>query len=168
MTFSFFHIVYISFSGALGSTLIWISVICLSIHISVYTALKKLRNPPAQNLLALTCALCPAQVMTAVGLTFNTSHRYGFNWTVLIITFFGHTHFDKEMILHYYFSVNQIFITKNMTHVLKENFLLNSSICIFFATCLHYFFLVSALWVNVLHFDLCRLCFKRSLLHKGK
>ena len=76
MTFSFFHIVDISFSGALGSTLIWISVICLSIHISVYTALKKLRNPPAQNLLALTCALCPAQVMTAVGLTFNTSHRY--------------------------------------------------------------------------------------------
>ena len=50
--------------GVLGSTLIWISVICLGVHISIYTALKKLRNSPAQILLALACALCPAQIIT--------------------------------------------------------------------------------------------------------
>ena len=50
--------------GVLGSTLIWISVICLGVHISIYTALKKLRNAPAQILLALACALCPAQIIT--------------------------------------------------------------------------------------------------------
>ena len=52
------------FLGVLGSTLIWISVICLGVHIFIYTALKKLRNAPAQILLALACALCPAQIIT--------------------------------------------------------------------------------------------------------
>ena len=42
------------------------------------------------------------------------------------------------------------------------------TICVFFATCLHYFYLVVAFWMNVLHFDLCRVCFKRCLLHKGQ
>ena len=101
-------------SGALGSTLLWISIICLCIHICIHTALKKLRNPPAQNLLALTCALCPAQLITALAITFNQS----------------------------------------------------PSICKIVATSLHYFYLVSAFWVTVLHFDHCRVCFKRSLLHK--
>jgi G protein-coupled receptor Mth (Methuselah protein) len=102
------------FSGVLASTLLWISVIFLAVHIFVHTALQKLRNPPAQNLLALTCALCAAQFLTAAGLTYTTSH----------------------------------------------------SICIFIATCLHYFYLVASFWMNVLHFDLCRVTFKRTILNK--
>ena len=98
-----------TFSGAIGSTLLYASVICLSIHIFIFTAIKKLRKPPAQNLLALTCALCPGQLLLVLALSNNTSH----------------------------------------------------SICIATATFLHYFFLVAAFWMNVLHFDLCRVCFKR-------
>ena len=102
------------FSGAIGSTLLYASVICLSIHIFIFTAIKKLRKPPAQNLLALTCALCPGQLLLVLALSNNTSH----------------------------------------------------SICIASATFLHYFFLVAAFWMNVLHFDLCRVCFKRCFLNK--
>ena len=104
----------ISISGAVGSTVLYASVICLSIHIFIYTAIKKLRKPPAQNLLALTCALCPGQLLLVLALSNNTSH----------------------------------------------------SICIATATFLHYFFLVAAFWMNVLHFDLCRVCFKRCFLNK--
>eukprot|EP00093_Oithona_nana_P013288 13288.XXX_936882_940044_1 [CDS] Oithona nana genome sequencing. len=100
--------------GAVGSTVLYASVICLSIHIFIYTAIKKLRKPPAQNLLALTCALCPGQLLLVLALSNNTSH----------------------------------------------------SICIATATFLHYFFLVAAFWMNVLHFDLCRVCFKRCFLNK--
>lgn len=84
------------------------------VHIFIFTAIEKLRNPPAQNLLALTCSLCPAQLFVIVGLRYEASH----------------------------------------------------SICVFIATCLHYLFLASAFWMNVLHFDLCRVCFKRSALNK--
>ena len=103
-----------NFLGAIGSTVLYASVICLSIHIFIYTAIKKLRKPPAQNLLALTCALCPGQLLLVLALSNNTSH----------------------------------------------------SICIATATFLHYFFLVAAFWMNVLHFDLCRVCFKRCFLNK--
>ena len=51
----------ILFPGPVGGTFSIISVICLIFHILIYTAFKKLRTPAAQNLLALTCALCPAQ-----------------------------------------------------------------------------------------------------------
>ena len=102
------------FTGPVGCTFTWTSVICLTVHIFIYTAIRKLRTPAAQNLLALTCALCPAQFFNALGLTYTTSR----------------------------------------------------SICIFIATCLHYFYLVAAFWMNVLHFDLCRVCFERSILKK--
>lgn len=101
-------------NGIVGRTFAWISVICLSVHIFIYTAIKKLRTPSAQNLLALTCALCPGQFLFALGLTYQTSH----------------------------------------------------SLCVLIATCLHYLYLVASFWMNVLHFDLCRVCFKRSVLKK--
>ena len=104
----------LSFTGPVGGVFTWISVICLTVHIFIYTAIRKLRTPAAQNLLALTCALWPAQFLNALGLSYTTS----------------------------------------------------KSICIFTATCLHYFYLVAAFWMNVLHFDLCRVCFKRSVLKK--
>ena len=42
----------------------------------------------------------------------------------------------------------------------------SNSICMYIAGCLHYFYLVAAFWLNVLHLDLCRVCFKRSILKK--
>ena len=65
-------------------------------------------------MLALTCALCPAQFFLATGLSYNTSN----------------------------------------------------TICRSIATGLHYFYLVAAFWLNVLHLDLCCVCFKRSVLKK--
>ncbi len=108
------HLIHLLVVGHLGTTFAWISVMCLIVHIFIYTAIKKLRTPSAQILLALTCALCPAQFLYAMGFIHSSSH----------------------------------------------------SICVFIATCLHYLYLVAAFWMNVLHFDLCRICFKRSFLQK--
>lgn len=100
--------------GSVATIFAWISVICLSFHIFVFTAIKKLRTPTAQIHLALTCSLCPAQFLYAIGLSYTSSH----------------------------------------------------SICVLIATFLHYFYLVAAFWMNILHLDLCRVCFKRSILKK--
>ena len=61
-----FYTNLILFPGPVGGTFSIISVICLIFHILIYTAFKKLRTPAAQNLLALTCALCPAQFFLSI------------------------------------------------------------------------------------------------------
>ena len=44
------------------------------------------------------------------------------------------------------------------------NYSQSHSICVFIATALHLFSLVSAFWMNVMSFDICRSLFSRTLL----
>ncbi len=110
----FYILNFVSKTGPLAITLLWVSIVCLLVHIFIHATLKKLRNTPAQILLALCCALAVAQFFVASLINYTASH----------------------------------------------------SICIFVATCLHYFYLVASFWMNVLHFDLCRIAFKRTILNK--
>ena len=50
----------------------WMSILFLGVHIFIYTSMKKLRDQPSQNLLALTVALFPIQlILTVDGLTYS-------------------------------------------------------------------------------------------------
>ncbi|XP_071747387.1 uncharacterized protein [Lepeophtheirus salmonis] len=51
-----------------------LSLISLSTHIFIHTALKKLRNLFVQNILGLSCALFIYQFIMITGLTYNDSH----------------------------------------------------------------------------------------------
>ncbi|CAB4055182.1 MTH [Lepeophtheirus salmonis] len=51
-----------------------LSLISLSMHIFIHTALKKLRNLFVQNILGLSCALFIYQFIMITGLTYNDSH----------------------------------------------------------------------------------------------
>ncbi len=51
-----------------------LSVIALTIHIIVYTSLKKMRTQPAQNMLALAVALALGQFLALTGLNYRQSH----------------------------------------------------------------------------------------------
>ncbi|XP_065579142.1 uncharacterized protein LOC136039387 isoform X1 [Artemia franciscana] len=49
-----------------------ISLICLAVHIMVYSFLPKLRNMPGKNLLSLSCALFMAQMLFLTGIDKNS------------------------------------------------------------------------------------------------
>ncbi|TRY68695.1 hypothetical protein TCAL_09669, partial [Tigriopus californicus] len=52
----------------------WVSLVALAYHITVFTSLKRLRNQPAQNLLALACSLFITQLLLVVALDYHRSH----------------------------------------------------------------------------------------------
>ena len=51
-----------------------VSLATLAVHIVIFSGLKKLRTQPAQNLLALACALFVAQLLFLFGLDYSSSH----------------------------------------------------------------------------------------------
>ena len=48
-----------------------LSLMAIAFHVAVHTALKKLRTPPAQLLLAFACSLFVAQLLFLTGLTYR-------------------------------------------------------------------------------------------------
>ena len=52
--------------------LTWMSILFLGMHIFIYTSMKKLRDQPSQNVLAMAVALFPVQlILTVDGLTYS-------------------------------------------------------------------------------------------------
>ena len=57
--------------------LTWMSILFLGMHIFIYTSMKKLRDQPSQNVLAMAVALFPVQlILTVDGLTYSRYRNY--------------------------------------------------------------------------------------------
>ena len=57
--------------GSLATVAYSVSILALAVHILIFTGLKKLRDQPAQNLLAFSCSLFVAQLLFLTGLNYR-------------------------------------------------------------------------------------------------
>ncbi|ELT99274.1 hypothetical protein CAPTEDRAFT_208644 [Capitella teleta] len=87
-----------------------ISIVCLSLHLLVYSMFRKLRNLPGLNIMSLSACLLIAQLLFLFAGSVSVSYSWCFTIGVLV----------------------------------------------------HYFFLASFLWMNVMAFDICRTFVKFS------